>query len=100
MKAQFGTKAVISDLKNVVRDSEQLLESIADIADVEANEARQRLTKTLESARAVCRNLEDKTKRSLANVDDAIWNHPYQSIAVAVVVGLAAGALMGRKMRT
>lgn len=97
MNSRINTDALVSDLKTVVRDSEQLLEAVAAAGGEKADEMREKLAATLEKARCNCRKLQDKSREGLAAADTVIRDHPYQSIGVALAVGVVVGALIARK---
>ena len=97
MSNRLNTEPLVSDLKSVVRDSEQLLESIADATGEKAVELRRRLTENIQAAREACCRLEGKAKEGIKGADLTIREHPYQSIAVALAAGVVIGALVARK---
>src|SRR5436190_20758309 len=97
MNNRINTDALVTDLKSVVRDSEQLLEAVAGATGEKAEALRQRLNETLQGARETCARLEDKTKESLEKADRVVREHPYQSVGVALAVGVVIGALVGRR---
>jgi len=51
----------------------------------------------IESAKATCHRLEDKTVAAVKVTDRTIRDHPYESIGIAFGVGLLVGVLVGRK---
>jgi ElaB/YqjD/DUF883 family membrane-anchored ribosome-binding protein len=97
MNNRINTDTVVADLKTVVRDSEQLLEAVTGVTGEKAEALRQRLSETMERARQTCGKLEAKTKESLEATDKIIREHPYQSLGVALAVGVVIGALVARK---
>jgi len=97
MTARFNTEALVTDLKNVVRDSEELLAAVSDATGEKAEALREKLGEKLEAARVACRKLEDKTKEGIDSADRLIRDHPYQSIGVALAVGVVIGAVVARK---
>ena len=92
-----STESLVTDLKRVVRDSEELLHDSGAAVGEKAHSIRERLAATLESAKATCRKLEDKAVESAKATDKVIREHPYQSIGVAFGVGLLIGVLVTRK---
>lgn len=97
MNSRIKTDVLVADLKTVVRDSEQLLEAVAGATGEKAQELRERLQDTVEKAREACGKLEEKAKDGLAAADVAVREHPYQSMGVALAVGVVLGALIARK---
>ena len=94
---EVSTEKLVTDLKRVVRDSEELLQASAGAVGDKANELRERLSRTLESARAACGRLEDKAIEGAKATDKVIREHPYESIGVAFGIGLLIGVLVTRK---
>jgi ElaB/YqjD/DUF883 family membrane-anchored ribosome-binding protein len=97
MNADLNTDKLIADLKRVVRDSEELLQATAGAVGESAQELRERLNETLESARRTCRKLEDRTLEGAQAADEAIREHPYQSIGIAFGIGMLLGVILNRK---
>ena len=87
------TEKLITDLKHVVRDSEELLQDSAGAVGKKAHELRQRLSHTLESAKETCKRLQDKTRETAQAGDKVIRDHPYQSIGLAFGIGVLIGLL-------
>ncbi len=88
---------VLADLKRVVEDSEELLVESAGAVGEKAHELRERLTRTVEVAKATCRRLEDKTREYAKATDKLIRERPYQSLGVAFGVGIVIGLLLKRR---
>ena len=85
------------DLKAVVRDAEELMKATAGQAGEKLAEVRTRLAAALESAKATCQRLEEKTIAAAKATDRTIREHPYESIGIAFGVGLLVGVLVARK---
>ena len=97
MNARFNTDVLVEDLKNVVRDSEQLLAAVSDATGEKAEALRERLSESLATAKETCCKLEQKTKEGVRAADAMVREHPYQSIGVALAAGVVIGALLARK---
>lgn len=93
----LNTEKLSSDLKRVVRDSEELLQATAGAVGDKAKEVRERLSETLERAKRTCGQLEEKAIESVKAADRVVRKHPYESIGVALGIGLLIGVLVGRK---
>jgi ElaB/YqjD/DUF883 family membrane-anchored ribosome-binding protein len=93
----LNTDRLVTDLKRIVRDSEELLHATKDAVGDKADEVRERLTDALEAAKRTCRRLEDKALDSAKAADRTIRDHPYQSMGVAFGVGLLIGVLVIRR---
>src|SRR5438128_12321232 len=94
---EVSTDKLVTELKRVVRDSEELLKASAGVVGEKAHEVRERLTRTLEAAKATCRRLEEKAIEGAKATDKVIRAHPYESIGVALGIGLLIGVLVTRK---
>ena len=97
MTIQQANERLASDLKAVVRDAEELLKATAGQAGEKISEVRARLATALESAKATCHRVEEKTIAAAKATDQTIREHPYQSIGIAFGVGLLLGVLVARK---
>ena len=91
------SEKLVTDLKRVVHDSEELLQDSAEVIGEKTHELRDRLASTLESAKVACRRLEEKAKEGAKAADKVIRDHPYQSIGIGFGVGVLIGALVMRK---
>jgi ElaB/YqjD/DUF883 family membrane-anchored ribosome-binding protein len=94
---ELNTNRLVTDLKRVVHDSEELLHATKDAAGEKATEIRERLGEAMESAKRTCRRLEEKAVEGAKAADKTIRDHPYQSIGVAFGLGLLIGVLVTRK---
>jgi ElaB/YqjD/DUF883 family membrane-anchored ribosome-binding protein len=97
MHDQLSTEKLVGDLKNVARDTEELLKAGAGEASDKAREARARLAAAAERARESCERLQEKTLAGARAADRTIREHPYQSIGIAFGVGVLIGILVTRK---
>jgi ElaB/YqjD/DUF883 family membrane-anchored ribosome-binding protein len=89
-----ATNRLVTDLKRIMRNSEELLHTTKDAVGDKAEEVRERLTAALDATKQTCRQLEDKAAYGAKAADNAIREHPYQSIGVAFGVGLLIGVLV------
>jgi len=92
-----SAEKLVTDLKRVVHDSEELLQSSAGAVGEKAHEMRERLAQTLESAKAACRRLEERAMHAAKATDHVVREHPYPSIGIAFGIGLLVGVLVTRK---
>lgn len=97
MTTHEANQRLAADLRLVVRDAEELLKATAGEAGEKVKELRSRLAKALESAKATCERLQDKTVEAAKATDHVIREHPYESIGVAFGVGLLIGVLVARR---
>jgi ElaB/YqjD/DUF883 family membrane-anchored ribosome-binding protein len=97
MTTEHANERLASDLKAVVRDAEELIKVTAGQAGEKIGEVRSRLAAALESAKARCEPLKEKTVAAAKATDRTIREHPYESIGIAFGVGLLVGWLVARK---
>jgi ElaB/YqjD/DUF883 family membrane-anchored ribosome-binding protein len=97
MTIHEANERLAADLKLVMRDAEDLLKATAGEAGEKVKNVRARLANALESAKATCEQLHDKTVPAARTAEHAIREHPYESIGVAFGVGLLIGVLAGRR---
>jgi ElaB/YqjD/DUF883 family membrane-anchored ribosome-binding protein len=86
-----------TDLNDLSRDAEAVLEATAGQAGDKMSELRSRLASTLESVKATSRRVGEKTVAGAKVADKTIRAHPYESIGVAFGLGVLIGVLVGRR---
>ena len=94
---ELANERLTSDLKTVVHDAEELMKATAGQAGEKVTQARSRLSAALESAKATCQRLEEKTVAAAKATDRTIREHPYESIGIAFGLGLLVGVLVARR---
>ncbi len=92
-----STEKLLEDVKQVVRDGEELLRAGAGELSEKGKAARVRLAAALESAKETGRRLQERTVAGAKATDKAIREHPYQSIGIAFGIGLLIGVLVNRR---
>ncbi len=97
MTTEQANARLAADLKAVMHDAEELMKATAGQAGEKVSELRNRLATALESAKATCQRLEEKTVAAARATDRTIREHPYESIGIAFGVGLLLGVLVARK---
>ncbi len=92
---------LVSDLKVVIADTEELLRATTDVAGEKMGELRERLGVRLRDAKDRVVDLEhamiDKTKAAARATDDFVHDQPWKAVGVAAALGLALGVLIGRR---
>ena len=92
---------LVSDLKVVFSDTEELLRATAGAAVDKVGELRERLGVRLRDAKERVLDLEaavvDKTKAAARATDDFVHEEPWKAVGVAAALGLALGVLIGRR---
>jgi ElaB/YqjD/DUF883 family membrane-anchored ribosome-binding protein len=92
---------LMSDLRLVISDAEELLRLTADQAGEGAAELRSRVQGRLQQARAELENLQDAAVAQVKAVglasDEFVHENPWKSIGMAAGIGLVIGLLMSRR---
>jgi ElaB/YqjD/DUF883 family membrane-anchored ribosome-binding protein len=96
-RGEVSREKVKEDLRALVRDAEEMLKVTAGDLSDKAQSARSRLSEAIERAKATCRRLEEKTVAAAKATDKVIREHPYESIGIALGVGLLIGILAARR---
>jgi len=93
-----GKEATVAgESGQIMEDAQALLNATADVASDKVSAARKRLAAALESGRAALGDVRDKAIAGAKATDEAIREHPYQAIGVAVGVGALIGYLLARR---
>lgn len=100
-QSQLARERVLEDLYVLAADAETLL--TATLGDVSENAglAREHLQITLARAKATIAELQQKglasAKAAGKRADAVVRTHPYESLGVALGVGVLVGLILGRK---
>lgn len=92
-----NSERVAEDMRVLIDDAGELLRANASQLSEQAIAARTELSAALDTARAVCDGLEEQIKSKAKAADRALRDHPYQTIGIALGVGLGAGLILARK---
>ena len=85
------------DTQHLVEDAQALLSATAHVAEDKVVEARKRLAACLEKGKETWKTVQQKTVAGVKATDQAIREHPYQSVGVALGIGALIGYLFGRR---
>ena len=92
---------LMSDLKLVIADAEELLRMTANQAGEGTAELRGRVQGRIQQAKAELAHLQDvavaKVKAVGHATDEFVHDNPWKSIGVAAGIGLVVGLLIGRR---
>ena len=92
---------LVSDMKSVIADAEDMLHATADQAGEKVASLRARIQDRLQGARARLREAEtvlvDKTRAAARATDVYVHESPWTAIGVAAGVGLLVGLILGRR---
>lgn len=92
---------LVEDLKLAIEDAEDLLRSTRQKIDEGYRSARAGLESKIDDARNSLSTLEQRvaegSREAIADADQYIREHPWQSVGVGALVGLVAGLLLSRR---
>jgi len=94
---EINTDRLVTDLKTVTRDAEELLKTVSGEKGNGSHELRMRLSSAIDSCKATYHRLEEKAVAGAKATDKTIRQHPYESLGVAFGMGLLVGVLVSRK---
>lgn len=100
MRGDTSTDKLVSDLKVLVSDAEELLKATANQAGEKVAAARQRIEQSLIEGKKSLADAEkvlvDKTKEAADIADDYVRENPWTAAGIAAGVGLILGLLIRR----
>lgn len=92
---------LMTDLRTVIADAEEVLRVTAGDAGAGAAELRVRMQERLAQAKVRLHDLQDaavaRAKAAGHAADDYVHDHPWQAVALGAGVGLVVGLLIGRR---
>lgn len=92
---------LMSDLRTVIADAEEVLKVTADQATSGAAELRVRMQERLQQAKVRLQDLQDsavaRARAAGHAADDYVHDHPWKAIGAAAGVGMIIGLLIGRR---
>jgi ElaB/YqjD/DUF883 family membrane-anchored ribosome-binding protein len=91
------TKAVKSDMDELIEHVHALLAATADAAGDKVIEARKRVAAALEDGRGVIGRVRERAAEGARSANEAMHDHPYKAVAIGVGVGLLSGLLLARR---
>ena len=92
---------LVSDMKVVVSDAEEILRATAGVAGEKVGELRERIIDRLRDAKVRIADAEemlvDRTKAAARATDDYVNDNPCRAVGIAAGVGLLLGIIIGRR---
>jgi ElaB/YqjD/DUF883 family membrane-anchored ribosome-binding protein len=99
--SEVNKERLMSDIKTVLADAEDLLKQAASATGERASELREtaltRLKQAKEKAADVQVVVVEKGKKAARATDDYVHEHPWASIGIAAGAGVLLGLLINRK---
>jgi len=100
-QATDAREKLLSDLRAVIADAEQLLNDTAGQTEHGYKAAIAQFERKLKNARRELNRLEERVlssgKNALEATDQFVEEHPWQAVGAGLLAGLVAGLLLGRK---
>jgi ElaB/YqjD/DUF883 family membrane-anchored ribosome-binding protein len=90
-------KATRSHTDGLAEDAHALMAATANVAGDKVEEARNRLAAALDRGKEIAGRIRDKAVQGAKTTDEAVREHPYQAIAIALGVGALIGFLFARR---
>jgi ElaB/YqjD/DUF883 family membrane-anchored ribosome-binding protein len=94
---QKQIQAISNDMGTLAEDARALMAATADIAGDKVGEARKRLSAALDSGKEIYGRVRDKTVEGAQAADQAVHEHPYPVLGIALGVGALLGLLVARR---
>lgn len=92
---------LVSDMRVVIADAEELLRATAGQAGDKVAAARARIQDSLDAAKIKLTQLSEvgaeKAKAAAYATDEYVHDHPWHAVGVAALVGLVLGTLISRR---
>jgi ElaB/YqjD/DUF883 family membrane-anchored ribosome-binding protein len=92
---------LVSDMKVVVSDAEEILRATAGVAGEKMVDLRERIAERLRDAKLRLADAEaalvDRTKAAARATDDFVNDNPWQAVGIAAGIGLLLGIIIGRR---
>ncbi|HEY1791656.1 MAG TPA: hypothetical protein VGG34_01955 [Opitutaceae bacterium] len=88
------------DLSNLISQAKSTLNDVGSQASHNLAAMRDRLGESVAEMKARAKRASRAARRQVHRADETIRANPYQSIGVAVGVGLLAGYFIGRRRQT
>lgn len=90
-------QAISNDVGTLAEDARALMAATADVAGEKVAEARKRLNTALESGKELYGRAREKAVEGAKAADEAVHEHPYQAIGIAMGLGAVLGYLLARR---
>jgi len=100
-RGSVARERMVSNLKTLANDAEELLRATAGDASEKVKEVRSRLSSAVERAKVACTEWQEQTavsaREAAMKADTVIREHPYESVGIGFGIGLLIGVLVGRR---
>ena len=90
-------QAVSNNVGTLAEDVRALMTATTDVAGEKVAEARKRLGVAVENGKEMYGRVRDKAVEGAKTADEAVREHPYTAIGIAVGAGALIGFLLARR---
>ena len=101
MNDQVTTDKLVSDLKVVIADAEELLRATASTAGEKVSAARAKMEDSVRAAKVKVSQAQDvmvdRAKAAAEATDDYVHAHPWKAVGFAAAIGVILGMLISRR---
>ena len=101
MNAQVNTDKLVSDLKVVIADAEELLRATASTAGEKVSAARAKMEESVRTAKVKLSQAQDvmvdRAKAAAQATDHYVHAHPWKAVGFAAAIGVILGMLISRR---
>jgi ElaB/YqjD/DUF883 family membrane-anchored ribosome-binding protein len=101
MNDQVTTDKLVSDLKVVIADAEELLRATASTAGEKVSAARAKMEDSVRTAKVKLAEAQDvmvdRAKAAAGAADDYVHAHPWKAVGFAAAIGVILGMLISRR---
>jgi ElaB/YqjD/DUF883 family membrane-anchored ribosome-binding protein len=101
MESNASRDKLITDMKIVLADAEDLMKAAASSTGEKAAELRERAMVALRSAKESAQDVQDalleKSKAAARATDDFVHDSPWKAVGIAAAAGFLLGLLVNRK---
>ncbi len=80
-----------NEIRQLAEDARALIAATADVGGEKVEEARKRLAAALERGKEIYGRVREKTVENAKTADEAVREHPYKAIGIALGVGAVLG---------
>lgn len=91
------TEEKSNDMGTLAEDARALMAATADVAGERVGDARKRLAAALERGKEMYGRVKEKAVEGAKATDQAVHEHPYQAIGIALGVGALIGYFIARR---
>jgi ElaB/YqjD/DUF883 family membrane-anchored ribosome-binding protein len=101
MSSEVTRDKLVTDMKTVIADAEELLKATASHAGDKAAAARLKIQESIDVAKGKLTELGevgvDKAKAAARATDDFVHDNPWQAVGIAAAAGVVLGLLISRR---